>query len=120
MSLPMITRCDGDPPGPARGGTIIDLRALIATVDDALIASFGKFTMKAGLPGSGAFTKIECSPARVPVGAPSPSPMALILRGTPVLPGCFGAVAAAEAKFLPARPSTGSPLLATAFPWPFA
>src|SRR5258708_20302405 len=88
---------------PARGGTWIDRCTLIATLEDALTVSFGRFTTNGELPGSGAFTKIECPPTR----ASSLSPAVLALRGAPALAGCFGAgvgaAAAAEKGFLPGR-----------------
>src|SRR6266403_2441593 len=44
-----------------RGKISSDLRALIAIAPDALTASLERFTKNGALPGSGAFTRIECS-----------------------------------------------------------
>src|SRR6267154_6513124 len=107
-----MTRSDRAPPRPARGGTCMDLRALTATVEDALTASLGRFTMKGGFPGSGALTKIECSPTR----APSPSPPAEMPRNAPALAGRFGAGVATIREGAPGLPPNSSPL-ATVFGW---
>src|SRR5260370_22135827 len=105
---------------PARGGTWIDRCTLIATLEDALTVSFGRFTTNGELPGSGAFTKIECPPTR----ASSLSPAVLALRGAPALAGCFGAgvgaAAAAEKGFFPGRSAPVAVPLAIVFAWLFA
>src|SRR6266852_5315025 len=100
---------------PARGGTWIDRCTLIATLEDALTVSLGRFTVNGGLHGSGAFTKIEWPPTR----ASSLSPAVLALRDTTVLAGCFGAGggAAAEDAFLPGRLAPAAAPLATALTW---